>query len=321
MKPKIGITIGDPNGIGAELILKLTNLKEIKDFAEIYIISPQKILEYYSNKLKIPIPNNLNILEFDVPKDFKVMPGTINSLAGKVAGKSISIAVKLIQKGKLDSILTMPISKIALQKGGYNFSGHTDMLMNLTKSVDCFMFMIYNKRIFCPLTIHIPLKAVPKAINKNFLTTKVQKIYKEASKLFKVKKIKTAILSLNPHSGEDSAIGNEENNVLIPSIKYLKKQGLEVEGPFSSDGFFAFKKYKNFKLIIGMYHDQIMIPFKMLSGAKGVNLTAGLKFIRTSPAHGTAFDIAGKGIADISGTYAALKVNYYFTKKLMNKNV
>lgn len=321
MKPKIGITIGDPNGIGPELILKLINLKEIENFGEIYIISPKKILEYYSNKLKIPIPNNLNILEFDVPKDFKVIPGTINPLAGKVAGKSISKTVELIQKGKLDSMLTMPISKIALQKGGYNFSGHTDMLMNLTKSVDCFMFMIYDKRIFCPLTIHIPLKTVPKVINKSFLINKVYKIYNEASKLFQLKKIKTAILSLNPHSGEDSAIGTEENNFIIPSIKYLKEQGLEVEGPFSSDGFFGFKTYKDFKLIIGMYHDQIMIPFKMLSGMKGVNLTAGLKFIRTSPAHGTAFDIAGKGIADISGTYAALKVNYYFTKKLMNKNV
>ncbi len=317
MKPKIGITIGDPNGIGAELILRLINLPNIKKYGDIYIISPINILNYYSKKIRIEIPENINIIDFSIPEKFRITPGKIDATSGKIAGESICKAVKLIQEKKLDSLLTMPISKIALQLGGYNFSGHTEMLKYLTKSADTFMFMYYDKRIFSPLTIHIPLKQVPATLTKDFFIRKVRNIFREAEKLYSIKNLKIAILSLNPHSGENNVIGNEEIKIFIPAIKYLRKNGIRLEGPFSADGFFGFQKYKDYHITIGMYHDQIMIPFKILAKKKGVNITAGLKFVRTSPSHGTAFDIAGKGIADVTGAFEALKINYFFTKKII----
>ncbi len=321
MKPKIGITIGDPNGIGAELILKLINLPFIKKFGEIIIISPKYVLDYYSKKLKLKIPPKINIIEVEISKDYKVMPGKVCSEAGKISGDAICKAVDLIKKNELHSIVTMPISKKSIQLAGYNFSGHTEMLRALTKSKDTFMFMFFENRVFTPLTIHIPLEKVTQTITKNYLLTKIKNIFKVSSKLFLKDKIKAAVLSLNPHSGEDNSIGNQENKIIKPVIKSLIKTDLNIEGPFSADGFFGFRKYKNYDLIIGMYHDQIMIPFKIISGMEGVNITAGLKFIRTSPAHGTAFDIAGKGIANLNGAFEALRINYLLTKKLINKNV
>ncbi|MCX7834327.1 MAG: isocitrate/isopropylmalate family dehydrogenase [Ignavibacteria bacterium] len=321
MKPKIGITIGDPNGIGAELILKLLNYKNIKNFGKLIIITPKSILDYYSKKLKIIIPSDIEILEFEIPKKFKLTPGKIDKYAGYIAGKSICTAIDLIKSRKIDSILTMPISKIALQAGGYKYSGHTEMLKILSKSPDTFMFMYYNKRIYCPLTIHIPLSQISRTLSKNFLFKKISNIYKETTKLYSSRNIRAAVLSLNPHSGENNTLGIEESKIIIPAIKQLNNIGIKIEGPFAPDGFFGFKKFRNFDLIIGMYHDQIMIPFKLISGIKGVNITAGLKFIRTSPAHGTAFDIAGKGIANPIGTIQALKINYQLTKKLMTNYV
>ncbi len=313
MKPKIGITIGDPNGIGAELILKLINLPVIKKFGDIIIISPKYVLDYYSKKLKIKIPPEINITEVEISNDYKVMPGKVSPAAGKISGDAICKAVDLIKKNELHSVVTMPISKKSIQLAGYNYSGHTEMLRTLTKSEDTFMFMFFENRVFTPLTIHIPLDKVTQTITKN--------IYIVFSKLFLKKKIKAAVLSLNPHSGEDNSIGNQENKIIKPAINSLIKTDLNIEGPFPADGFFGFRRYKNYDLIIGMYHDQIMIPFKIISGMKGVNITAGLKFIRTSPAHGTAFDIAGKGIANFNGAFEALRINYLLTKKLINKNV
>lgn len=308
MNTGIVFTIGDPNGIGAEIILKIFNLTNYFSRFNLRVVSPQEVLRFYADLLKLkPIPSSA-IIDIPSPPLYKIQPGRINKYAGKISGDAIVKAVELYKNNLCDGIVTLPLSKKSLMSGGYNFPGHTEFLMKLMNRKSNAMIM-YHKKIIClPATTHIPLKKVAGRISEDLIFTKI-KYLNDFIKLIKnVKSPRLAVLSLNPHSGENGEMGNEEIEIINPAVNYLLKKSFNVEGPFSADGFFGSKMYKLFDGVLGMYHDQILVPFKLLSDGNGVNCTAGIGLIRTSPPHGTAFDIAGKNIAKISGTVEALKL-------------
>lgn len=308
MKKRILITCGDANGIGPELGLKLFRVKELTDKFDMKIIGPEKMFGFYSKLLKIRrIPDNL-ILNLSYFDKFEPEPAKTDETAGKIAGDAVKLGADLCIKNYFDALVTLPLNKQSLNLAGYNYQGHTEMLAHLTSSKNTFMMMYSENLKIVPLTIHIPLKKVPSSVTKNAIMDKVISVNNNLVKTFKIRKPKIALLSLNPHSGDGGLIGSEEKKIIVPAVKFLAETGFNIQGPFSSDGFFGSKMRNNFDVVIAMYHDQAMIPFKILSGEKGVNYTGGLKIIRTSPAHGTAFDIAGKGKADVTSSVEAVKL-------------
>lgn len=308
MKSGIIFTIGDSNGIGPEIILKIYNYTNYFSKYGLKLISPVKVINFYADLLRLrPVPPEY-LIELPCPADFKIQPGKINKAAGKISGDAITKSVEMYKNNLCRGIVTLPISKKSLMLGGYNFPGHTEFLMHLMRRKSNAMIM-YHKNLVClPVTTHIPLKKVSGNINRNLLISKINYLNNFLKFLKKIKKPGLAVLSLNPHAGEEGEIGFEESEIINPVIKKFKRDGCNIEGAFPSDGFFGNKLYKNYDGVIGMYHDQVMIPFKLLSEGKGVNYTAGIDLIRTSPAHGTAFDIAGKNLAKINSTVAALKL-------------
>lgn len=207
-----------------------------------------------------------------------------------------------------DALITMPVSKYSLSLAGFKYTGHTELLKALTKSREVVMVMYSEELTVVPLTIHIPVNSVSSALTKKLIETKLELTNETLKTRFGLKKPRIAVLSLNPHCGEGGLIGNEEIKTLIPAIDSLMKKGLGVAGPYSADGFFGSGLYRHFDAVAGAYHDQALIPFKMIAGKNGVNYTAGIPFVRTSPSHGTAFDIAGKGVADTGSSVAAVKL-------------
>lgn len=308
MKSGIIFTIGDANGIGPEIILKIYNKTDYFKKYGLKLITPHKVINFYADLFKLkPVPNEY-LIELPCPAGFKIQPGKISKSAGKIAGDAIIKSVGMYKKNLCRGIVTLPISKKSFILGGYNYQGHTEFLMQLMHRKSNAMIMFHRDLICLPVTTHIPLKKVSKIINRNLLITKIKYLNEFIKRLKGIREPKLAVLSLNPHAGEDGEIGCEENDLINPVIKNLKKKGYNIEGAFPPDGFFGNKLYKQFDGIAGMYHDQVMIPFKLLSEGKGVNYTAGIDLIRTSPAHGTAFDIAGMNMAKTDSTVEALKL-------------
>ncbi|MBC8484693.1 MAG: 4-hydroxythreonine-4-phosphate dehydrogenase PdxA [Bacteroidetes bacterium] len=315
VNPKILLTIGDPNGIGPEIILKLFNDKnKIKKYC-LKIIGSKKVFNYYSCLLHTKNINASDIIDLPFYNDFKVKKGKINKIAGRMSGDAVRIGTELCLNGEFDAMVTLPISKEALNAGGYKFPGHTEMLTELTNSKSTVMIMYSNKIIVSPITIHIPIKDVSKLLTRKLLREKFITINNTLLNEFKLRKSSLAVLSLNPHCGDGGLIGNEESQTIKPVIDELSNKGMNISGPFPPDAYFANKSYRNYNITVSMYHDQGLIPFKMLSSGNGVNYTGGLKFIRTSPDHGTAFDIVGKGIVNNDSTLAAIKLAYKLVKK------
>jgi 4-hydroxythreonine-4-phosphate dehydrogenase len=321
MKTGIVFTIGDPNGIGAEIILKIFGSTNYFSEYNLKVVSPPGVLRFYADLLKLKnIPPSL-IIDIPAPPGFKIQPGKINKLAGKIAGDAIVKAVYLCKNNLCSGLVTMPLSKISLNLAGYKFPGHTEFLMNLMNKKSNAMIMYHEKLICLPATTHIPLSKAAKLITRDLICEKIYYLNDFIKNLKKLRSPELAVLSLNPHSGENGKIGMEEIEIINPAVKYLLSKGFNIKGPFSPDGFFGRKMYQQFDGVLGMYHDQIMIPFKLISEGCGVNCTAGIDLIRTSPAHGTAFDIAGKNLADISGTAEALKLAVKLTGKKFRKNL
>jgi 4-hydroxythreonine-4-phosphate dehydrogenase len=308
MKPRILLTCGDVNGIGPELILKIFSNKDIKNRFDLKVVGPVSAFNYYSKELKIRNIPVKEILNLTVANNFEITPGSVDAIAGRISGDAIRIGVDLCRKKYFDALVTLPINKESLNLGGYTYRGHTEMLSHLMSSKETFMLMYSPVLKIVPLTVHIPVKKISSSISKNLIIEKVIAINNVFVKTFKVKKPGIAVLSVNPHSGDGGIIGKEEIKIISPAIKILKDTGFKIEGPFSADGFFGNIMYRKFDVVISMYHDQGLIPFKMLAKESGVNFTGGLKIIRTSPSHGSAFDIAGRGIADESSTIEAIKL-------------
>jgi 4-hydroxythreonine-4-phosphate dehydrogenase len=307
-KPKILLTIGDPNGIGPEIILKIFRNKKLFQKYNLKIIGTKKVLDFYSDLLKIKKINQKDIIELSAYKNFKTNIGKTDAVAGRMSGDAIRFGAERCKQKEFDAIVTLPISKEALNAGGYNFPGHTEFLTSLTNSKATVMIMYSNRVIISPLTTHIPLKDVSKILTKSYLMKRLFTINDVLRNEFSIKNPSIAVLSLNPHCSDAGLTGNEENNTIKPVIKELWRKKIRVYGPFSPDSYFGNNNYENFTITMSMYHDQGLIPFKMLSSINGVNYTGGLNITRTSPVHGTGFDISGKGVANHVSTLAAIRL-------------
>lgn len=315
-KITLGISVGDPNGIGIELVLKAFEDKRIFDFFTPVVYAQSQTLNFQRKQLGLKTPfvtlkneakkskTQLNVIELDLPQ-FKTEFGQPNKESGAYALKSLTTATQALKSGAIDALVTAPIDKHNIQSEAFSFPGHTDYLAK-TLGGTSLMLMVADQLRVGLLTDHIPVKDIAQTITGDLIESKV-KLMEESLKLdFGIPKPKIALLGINPHTGDNGVIGNEDDEVLRPKIKELKENGKLVYGPYAADGFFGAQQQQHFDGILASYHDQGLTPFKTLAFGKGVNFTAGLSKVRTSPDHGTAFDIAGKGIAEVSSFEEAL---------------
>jgi len=306
-KPKIVLSCGDPNSIGPEIAIKILNDKNIISLYDIKVIIPESVLTHYCHSLGLQMPDVNRIVDIPGSK-IRVKEGRIDKKAGRVAADSIRIGVELCLRKEFDALVTLPLSKKSFNLAGFNFPGHTEYLKALTGCERTIMIMYSKVLVITPVTIHIPLRNVTSELEKSVLRSNLILLHKTLVENFKIKAPRIAVLAINPHGGEGGLHGCEEKTKLEPVIKELAASGMDVQGPFPADGFFGNQTYKNFDAVAGAYHDQALIPFKILSDGHGVNYTAGLPIIRTSPTHGTAFDIAGKNKAKTESTIEAIKL-------------
>lgn len=321
----IAITIGDFNGIGSEVALKAAAHASIRKLCTPLLVGPSNVFEHvrasYKIRMKLgkvvfPWKNSSTTPVLDVGDGLwaDIRYGQVTKAAGKSAGVAIEKAVELCTTGKAAAMVTAPVSKEAMQLAGYNFPGQTEMIALLSRSSKVAMMLVSEKMRIGLVSIHTPLRSVPDHLSKDKILEKTKIVAESLTRNFRIQKPKIAILGLNPHAGEQGILGSEEKEIIIPAVEELKQAGIDAKGPFSADAFFGTGSYRSYDAILAMYHDQGLIPVKMSSFGKTVNFSAGLNMIRTSPGHGTAFDIAGKGSADISSMLEAIKLAVRFTK-------
>lgn len=287
---KIGVSAGDVNGIGLEIFFRL--LPEFKN--ELVLYCNSRTLNEYSEHCSFEIDHSAYEL-VDLPYYSEVDLGKIKYDSGKHSIISIEKAFEDVIDSKNAALVTLPINKDSVYKAGWNFPGHTEFFASKFPDHEFNMILAYKDLRVIPITIHTPLRRVSTNLSVDLIRSKVESFYRSIKKDFGIKEPKIAVLGLNPHAGENGSIGNEEIEIIGPAIKGFLDG---IEGPFPSDGFFGFGAYKNYDGIVSMYHDQGLIPLKLLAKGNGVNFTSGLPIIRTSPDHGTAYEIAGKNIAD-----------------------
>ena len=331
---KVGITIGDVNGIGPEIIIKALRDERILSSFTPVIYGAQDAINHYRQKLEYEEveaflaqntetvkANKINIINV-VVADVKIEEGKESIVAGKIAVAALERAANDIATGLIDVVVTAPISKSVCQKAGFNFPGHTEYFSSLSNGSEALMVLCSTTMKIALVTTHISLKEVPGSIDKAKIISKAKTFDQSLKKDFGLRKPKIAVLSLNPHSGEDGKMGSEEKEIITPAINELREQGVLAFGPFPSDGFFGSKSRDNYDGVLSMYHDQGLTVFKALSFDEGVNYSSGIPIVRTSPDHGTAYDIAGKGIASETSMrnaiYMAIDI---FRSRTMNKDL
>lgn len=306
----LGISMGDLNGIGTEIILKTFEDNRMLDFCTPVIFGSTKVMSYYRKALK----NNLVYQGVDsadkavqgkcnvvnvVKNAPNIEPGKETQEGGQFALESLKAAVEALKEGHIDVLVTAPINKANIQSDDFKFPGHTDFLAQQLEG-EALMFMVSDDLRVGLLTDHVPVKDVASHITPELIRKKVGIINESLQKDFCIRRPRIAVLGINPHSGDQGVIGKEDDEVLRPTLKALHEEGVLVYGPYSADSFFGSGTHKQFDAVVAAYHDQGLIPFKTLSFGKGVNFTAGLHKVRTSPDHGTAYEIAGQGKADHS---------------------
>lgn len=315
-KIKLGISIGDPNGVGLEIILRLFEDKRMYDFFTPIVFASTELLSFQRKHFASPTTfsvhtlgkklsnQQLNVVEC-LSKGFEVAFGKVTQEAGAIALKSLQTATKALKDGHIDVLVTAPINKHNIQTQGFDFPGHTNYL---AKALDgeSLMFMISNTLKVGLLTDHIPVSEVAQAITPALIKNKVAKMKRSLERDFGKTHPKIAVLGINPHTGDNGVIGKEDDEILRPTLKEIYAQGTLVFGPYAADSFFGTALPQHFDAILATYHDQGLIPFKTLTFGSGVNFTAGLSKVRTSPDHGTAFDIAGKGEASTASFEEAM---------------
>ena len=315
-KIKVGITIGDLNGVGSEIILKTFLDARMFDFCIPVLFASHKSINflkkhfglgtqtYRVNDLSSVVEQKLNVLNC-WNDSFSFEFGKETKEAGALALVSLEQATAALKAGEIDALLTAPINKKNIQSETFNFPGHTDYLAQELGG-QALMFMVSDELKVGLLTDHVAVKDVPEAITPELIREKVAIVKQSLVQDYKLIKPKIAVLGINPHCGDSGVIGKEDDEVLRPVIAELFEEGTMVFGPYAADSFFGSDSYKNFDAIIASYHDQGLIPFKTLTFGEGVNYTAGLDYVRTSPDHGTGYDIAGKGVADVGSFQEAL---------------
>lgn len=298
--------MGDPNGIGPEVILK--TLKEEGTFNAIPVIAGNPdVIRYYAESIadlpdfvEISTPekatgNNIYILP--IGGDVKAEPGKITPEAGKAAMMAIEAGTVVCMNGTADALVTAPISKEAINLAGFNIPGHTEFLSQLTSTDEVLMMLVNDSLRVGLVTIHVPVAEIIGILNQDTILSHLRLMAQSLKNDFNISEPHIAVLGLNPHAGDGGVIGKEEITVIKPALELALKDGVNVEGPFPADGFFGSRQWLHFDAVLAMYHDQGLIPFKTIAFGGGVNFTAGLPIIRTSPDHGTAFAIAGKNRA------------------------
>lgn len=316
-KPVIGFSCGDINGIGIELIIKTLGDTRILDFCTPVVFCNNKSINFYrkfSPAINFPFaiikdltrPNVKQVNVFNCwEEEVAIAPGQLNETGGQYAFKSLKAATEALQNNLIYGLVTAPIHKKNIQSEEFKYSGHTPYLKDAFKVKDVVMLMVASNIRVGLLTEHVPVTELAGHINRAAINSKLQIMNESLIKDFSIDKPKIAVLGLNPHAGDEGLIGKEEETIIKPAIKEAKAGNILAFGPYSADAFFARAQYEKFDAVLAMYHDQGLIPFKSLAIGEGVNYTAGLPAVRTSPDHGTAFDIAGKDIADESSFLAA----------------
>ncbi len=315
-KIKIGISIGDINGIGIELILKTFKDARMMELCTPVIFGSSKVISQHRKAL------NMNVQTQTVPSVDKLISGKLNvvsvwkeevevslgkatKVGGEYAAKSLEAATSALKDGYVDVLITAPINKETIQSEEFTFPGHTEFLQEKLGGESLMILMSDSLRVAL-VTGHIPVSKISETIQPDLIERKYKILHETLIRDFNISKPRIAVLGLNPHNGDSGVIGTEDDTVVRPTINALKEKGYLAFGPFAADGFFGSSNYKSVDAVLAMYHDQGLAPFKALSFGKGVNYTSGLTKIRTSPDHGTAFDLAGKGKADTSSFKEAL---------------
>ncbi|MBI5370572.1 MAG: 4-hydroxythreonine-4-phosphate dehydrogenase PdxA [Sphingobacteriales bacterium] len=317
-KPIIGISCGDLNGIGIELIIKTFSDNRILEHCTPVIFASNKVINFYRkaipeinlnysstkeyNRINPKQVNLFNCWEEDVA----VTPGQLTDTGGKYAVLSLQTAVAALKQKHIDGLVTAPVHKKNIQSPEFNFTGHTPYLKQMFGVNDVVMMLCAGDFRVALVTEHVPVGEIAKQITREKIVSKLTLIHQSLQKDFGIDKPRIAVLGLNPHAGDEGLIGNEEETIIKPAIKDAKNSNMLVVGPYSADAFFARRSFERFDAVLAMYHDQGLIPFKTLATGEGVNFTAGLPVVRTSPDHGVAFDIAGKDKADTSSFLTAI---------------
>ncbi|CAN5623393.1 4-hydroxythreonine-4-phosphate dehydrogenase PdxA [soil metagenome] len=323
-KPIVGFTCGDLNGIGIELIIKTLADGRITEFCVPVIFASNKSINFYRKVLpdinfayqSVKDFSRLNPKQINIfncwEEEVQITPGQLNEIGGKYALLSLQQGVGSLKEGHIQALVTAPIHKKNIQSAEFNYSGHTPYLKAMFEVNEVAMLMVAENMRVALLTEHVPVSDIAPHVTKANIVSKLKIVHASLQKDFGVNKPKIAVLGLNPHAGDEGLIGNEEETIIKPAVKEAKQQNILAFGPYSADAFFARGQYEKFDAVLAMYHDQGLIPFKSLALGEGVNYTAGLPAVRTSPDHGTAFDIAGKGKADhssfIEATYKAIDI-------------
>lgn len=312
----VGISIGDLNGIGIEVILKAFQDKRMLEFCTPVLFGATKVVSYHKKALNLEVPvhgitnidqinpNKINVLNI-WKEEVKIDLGKATKESGTYAAKSLEAATNHLKENKVDVLITAPIHKENIQSESFNYPGHTEYLEANLEGKSLMILLTDELRIGL-ITGHIPIAKVAETITSELIKDKVDTMHESLKRDFGIVKPKIAVLSLNPHCGDNGVIGKEDDEIIKPTVQEIAASGKLVFGPYAADGFFGSKTYKQFDGVLATYHDQGLAPFKALSFGKGVNFTAGLNRIRTSPDHGTGYDIAGKNLANSSSFTEAL---------------
>lgn len=306
---KIGISQGDINGIGYEVIIKTLAHQRVLEICTPIVYGSSKVASYHRKTLDLQ-EFNLNLVKnaesavsrranivniYD--KEVKIDLGISTEIAGQLSLLSLEAAVEDLKHNNIDALVTAPINKKNIQSPNFRFPGHTEYLAEKFGTKDFLMLMVSNNVRVAVVTGHVPLKEVSGMLTEELIFSKIKILNESLLKDFGIRRARIAVFGMNPHAGDNGVLGNEENTIIIPAIKKAKEEGIFAFGPFSADGFFGSSSFTKYDAVLAMYHDQGLIPFKTLTFDTGVNYTAGLPIVRTSPAHGTAYELAGKNQA------------------------
>jgi 4-hydroxythreonine-4-phosphate dehydrogenase len=314
--PRLVCTVGDINGIGVEVLVRALAHDAVHRMCQPMIVGNTRLLREYLQALSVCdadvtesalVIGGRHVPIIDIPSHANLNFGVIDASAGKLAGDAIAHSTRMTIQGKADAVVTMPISKASLHAGGHDFPGHTEMIASITGGTPLMILMTEGLRVGLA-TIHVPISAVPALITRELVAARIQQLDAMLRHDFAIASPRIVVLGLNPHAGEMGEIGREDVEIIGPVVEQMQRNGIAIDGPLPADGFFARFTPGSCDAVLAMYHDQGLIPLKMFARGHGVNFTANLPIVRTSPDHGTAFAIAGRGVADESSVIEAIEV-------------
>jgi len=304
--PSLALTAGDPAGIGPEVVLRALSSSD-RPPGPVVVYGPMAVLLDRAARFGLRLPQDLGARVIDVPLDGPVALGRVSAAAGSAAARAVLRAVADAREGRVQALVTAPLNKEALKAAGHPWPGHTEMLAEAAGTPDVAMMFVGGGLRVALVTIHRPLRTVPDAVTPGEVRRVARLVHRELPR-FGVPAPRIALCGLNPHAGEHGLLGREEDEVLVPAVADLRREGIDVAGPFPADSLFVRAKRGEFDAVIAGYHDQGLIPVKLAAFGHAVNVTLGLPFVRTSVDHGTGFDIVEKGVADPSSLVEAMKV-------------